>query len=92
MSCKFCGSSMLGCINCNSSTNCLLCNTIGYYLDLGLCFLNTCNSGFYNQGDGCLACNSTCKTCSGPSGAECLSCGVSSKLVNGICTSNVFNC
>ncbi|XP_050403220.2 furin-like protease kpc-1 isoform X2 [Patella vulgata] len=52
--------------NCNACKNVRLGST-------GAC-IDVCPEGFYNNEGYCQACDSTCKTCSGPTLSECLTC------------------
>ena len=78
---------MKGCLKCDGSTKCLECDPLAFELDTtsALCKVKVCQGSYYNLGEGCKPCNSTCKTCSGPSGEQCSSCDTSSKLMNGKC-------
>lgn len=84
-SCAVCSYALKGCNQCNNSNICVSCNSTGFELNLNKCQLKTCEVGKFNKGNGCLACNSTCLGCAGPTGSECTSCGSSSKLVGGRC-------
>ncbi|CAG8776980.1 7236_t:CDS:2, partial [Dentiscutata heterogama] len=73
----------------NGGVQCSSCLP-GFVLDNGNC-VKTCPPGkVVNPNDNlnCIACNSACATCSGPSASECLSCSASNQFaLNGICSS-----
>ncbi|EAS00754.2 zinc finger lsd1 subclass family protein (macronuclear) [Tetrahymena thermophila SB210] len=74
-----------------TSTNCLSCALPNYYqLSTKQC-VQQCNANQYkdNATISCIACNSTCATCSGPNSNQCLTCNGTDVLINGnTCQSN----
>ncbi|CAG8468391.1 4547_t:CDS:2, partial [Scutellospora calospora] len=94
--CDACPSACLDCSLTNpdisSPTNSVQCSKClpGFVLDNGNC-VKTCSSGkFVNPSDNltCIACDSSCATCSGPTASQCLSCSASNQFaMNGICSS-----
>ncbi|CAG9335808.1 unnamed protein product [Blepharisma stoltei] len=73
-----CGECAENCATCTSSSqkNCITCAS-GYVFLNNYCVLNlNCTDGTYpdNDAKGCLACDTSCGTCSGPSFANCTSC------------------
>ncbi|CAG8628640.1 23176_t:CDS:2 [Cetraspora pellucida] len=96
--CDACPSACLDCSLANSPTALtsqngkVQCNSClpGFVLDNGSC-VKTCSPGkVVNPNDNlnCIACDSACATCSGPSASECLSCSNSNQFaLNGVCSS-----
>ncbi|KAL4462665.1 hypothetical protein ABPG74_000495 [Tetrahymena malaccensis] len=60
------------CSSCDSSLNCQTCIDTFYLYSDKTC--NKCISGYFISGINCLACDSTCQTCSGSLSNNCLSC------------------
>lgn len=85
-SCEACHDSCLTC-NGSYSTNCLSCDfptpTTYRVLVNGQC---VCAAGYYDDSRSafCSPCDDSCKTCNGPSNANCLTCS-QSLLKNGSC-------
>jgi hypothetical protein len=63
--------------------NCLKCEASG---------CTQCPSGYSPRGEKCSNCDGSCKTCSGPSSAECLSCFDAGVYLNGVCKSCDSTC
>ena len=84
--CTSCDSS---CQTCNSSnaTSCLSCKTGTYLLPSNNSCVACTVAGYYQDATSqqCLACSSSCKTCSGPTSSDCLSCNSTYNLLNGTC-------
>ena len=71
--CQLCDSL---CYTCTDFTTCTAChNSQNRVVNGSTCSCDVAG-GFYDDGTSlvCPACNYTCKTCSGPSGGQCLSC------------------
>ncbi|EAS00823.2 hypothetical protein TTHERM_00309920 (macronuclear) [Tetrahymena thermophila SB210] len=77
-----------GCLTCNGplSTNCLTCQTGKYLFQDNSCLTCDqsgqiqqgsqciCKSNYYQNGNQCSQCSSSCKTCNGPNLNNCLTC------------------
>ncbi|CAG8753339.1 11451_t:CDS:2, partial [Acaulospora morrowiae] len=92
-----CPSTCTSCSIPNFSTNstrdevqCSTCTT-GHVLDNGRC-VKACSAGkFVSPTDQftCIACDTTCATCNGPSASQCLSCSNPTQFsLNGVCSAN----
>ncbi len=78
-----------------NETRCTACYQ-GFYLNKGRCYpcpngsvcngyTFSCNNGYYNNGSDCIACHSSCKTCSGAKNNNCTSCDSRAYLSGGQC-------
>ena len=87
--CKACSSDCQECLGptLNECTSCRNNLAIPSGSSTGVC---TCGDGmFLDSAAGmCLACSSTCKTCSGPASTQCLQCSGGATLSSGSCTCN----
>ena len=85
------------CVNATWVGNTCVC-WAGYFIIQGVCrqcdpnsaYSNiqltcVCNAGYYGTWQSCSLCNSNCKTCSGPSASECLTCQIGNPS-SGSCT------
>ncbi|CAG8758554.1 25452_t:CDS:2, partial [Racocetra persica] len=87
-----CPSACLDCSLANGPNGKVQCNSClpGFVLDNGNC-VKTCSPGkVVNPKDNlnCIACDSSCSTCSGPSASECLTCSNTNQFaLNGVCSS-----
>ncbi|KFO84606.1 Extracellular matrix protein FRAS1, partial [Buceros rhinoceros silvestris] len=74
------------CLTCSQAfDHCDACRDPGRRLQGGRC-LETCGSGFYQDGGTCLACDETCSACT--NGFECSSCRASLLMRNGQCVTS----
>ncbi|KFU86504.1 Extracellular matrix protein FRAS1, partial [Chaetura pelagica] len=74
------------CLTCSqASDHCTTCRDARRKLQSGRC-VETCASGFYQDGGTCLACNETCSACT--NGFECSSCQTSLLMKNGECVTS----
>ncbi|XP_031463336.1 extracellular matrix protein FRAS1 [Phasianus colchicus] len=74
------------CLTCSQSFDrCIACRDAKKQLQNGRC-VETCGSGFYQDGGTCLACNETCSAC--VNGFECSSCQTSLLMKNGQCVTS----
>ncbi|XP_041364239.1 extracellular matrix organizing protein FRAS1-like [Gigantopelta aegis] len=77
-----CGACAEFCQSCvdQSSFHCLLCRPGRLWKD-GYC-VEQCGHGFYLRNSQCLACHSTCSSCSGSGRSQCLSCSYAGHVLH----------
>ncbi|OXB58880.1 hypothetical protein ASZ78_012724 [Callipepla squamata] len=62
------------CLTCSQSfDHCIACRDVQKQLQNGRC-VETCGSGFYQDGETCLGCHPSCRTCVGPGAFHCVQC------------------
>ena len=87
-----CTACQTGCKICSDLNTCTNCNSGLTNDNNGTCSYSnniTCSAGYYpNTLGNCSQCYPTCKTCSGNSVSDCLTCYSGATFSNGICTTN----